>query len=484
MKFLIWFGCALVLSLITVSLKYAGVLLGFIPTFILGSLMFWVASVLCKKWDKHKTEKAIYNYNKIVNKEYFYVLFSAVSVPLLFFVAFIADDIYNFNDGPLPIIASLLLVASIVIFVFITAKQKHISNMPFVILLTMSLIAVISSSILQDPDRCLREAYDPTIAYIWLICAYVIFLVILSTRKLSRSSIAKYIMTSVVLIISCCAAFGGCVFSTGYYDFALEKYFYYENGNLVDALDMFWFISSLVMFALMLLPLVGKIILKASQKILDNYYSSLRYREKCYKKVAVMQSYLEKGIITQEEFEKNKNDILKRIRIGVSNNSPKMEITNTKKIDEEKTIPNEESTKSIDTKESAPSVRDDVSREKVETVKVDKLSDEEWEYFYKTDFEKFWEMVLEEYDLSKLPDRIVNLRDDTMIYGEEARKVYLSRLKGVVEYNEWTTMNRPEVIDIRWNTLKYLKKELQEKTSDKVYMLDVIRNYEDKYIRY
>ena len=49
-------------------------------------------------------------------------------------------------------------------------------------------------------------------------------------------------------------------------------------------------------------------------------------------------------------------------------------------------------------------------------------------------------------------------------YGEEARKVYLSRLKGVVEYNEWTTMNRPEVIDIHWNTLKELKKELQDKT--------------------
>ena len=211
----------------------------------------------------------------------------------------------------------------------------------------------------------------------------------------------------------------------------------------------------------------------------------MKYREKCYRKVADMQSYLEKGIITQEEFEKNKSDILKRIKIGAINNSPKIETTNAKKIDKEKTNPNEEeSTEIVDTNESATLARDDVFYEKVETVRVGKLSDEEWEYFYKTDFEKFWEMVIEEYDLSKLPDRIVNLRDDTMIYGEDARKMYLSRLKGVVEYNEWTTKNRPEAINIHWNTLKELKKELQEKTSEKVYMLDVIRNYEDKYIRY
>ena len=57
MKFLIWFGCAFVLSLITVSLKYAGILLGFIPTFILGSLMFWIASKLCKKWDIYKQDR-------------------------------------------------------------------------------------------------------------------------------------------------------------------------------------------------------------------------------------------------------------------------------------------------------------------------------------------------------------------------------------------------------------------------------------------
>ena len=44
-------------------------------------------------------------------------------------------------------------------------------------------------------------------------------------------------------------------------------------------------------------------------------YSSMRYREKCYKKVARMKGYLDNGIITEEEFERNKQDILKNIKL-------------------------------------------------------------------------------------------------------------------------------------------------------------------------
>lgn len=48
---------------------------------------------------------------------------------------------------------------------------------------------------------------------------------------------------------------------------------------------------------------------------LKTYPSSLKYREKCYKKVAQMKEYLDKGIITEAEFEKNKHEILKNIRM-------------------------------------------------------------------------------------------------------------------------------------------------------------------------
>lgn len=57
------------------------------------------------------------------------------------------------------------------------------------------------------------------------------------------------------------------------------------------------------------------IIILCDSVILPKIYSSVRYREKCYKKVIKMQMYLEKGVITQEEFEKNKLDILKNIKL-------------------------------------------------------------------------------------------------------------------------------------------------------------------------
>lgn len=47
---------------------------------------------------------------------------------------------------------------------------------------------------------------------------------------------------------------------------------------------------------------------------LNLYYGSIVYREKCYKKVEKMKSYYEKGIITEAEFKKNKQEIMKRIK--------------------------------------------------------------------------------------------------------------------------------------------------------------------------
>jgi hypothetical protein len=386
MKILIWFGCIFMLSLITVLLKYAGVLLGFIPTFILGSLMFWTARTLCKKWD-------IYKQNKKKKKE-----------------IFMADGVKQIDK-----------------------KESKKCILPLINIIVLIFPILFSSIILLD-GTYIDELY-------FLVVISGAFTVILEILKLKI--LKNNLLVSILLIIS-----SGIMFVP-----VLTSDLWEEDVVIATSICI---ASVYVLFG------------EAYKLLVVKYYDTHRYRMKCYKKVADMQSYLEKGIITQEEFEKNKKDILKKIKI---------ETTNTKKIGEEKT-------KSVDTKGPAPSVGDDVFRGKVETVKIGEPSDEEWEYLYKTDFEKFWEKVLDEYDLSKLPDKIMSLRDDTMIYGEEAREVYLSRLKGVVEYSEWMTKNHPEVINNQWNTIKELKKELQEKTSGELYMLDVIRNYEDKYIRY
>ena len=106
------------------------------------------------------------------------------------------------------------------------------------------------------------------------------------------------------------------------------------------------------------------------------------------------------------------------------------------------------------------------------------FSDEEWEHLYKNDFETFWNMAVKEYDLSKLPDRIGNLRDDTMLYGEEARNCFLSRLKGAIEPSNIYA-------DKKWYSLIQLKRESEENNQNtRVYMLDIIREYEHRYIKY
>ena len=55
MKVLIWFGCIAVYSVVITVLRFAGILLGGIPTALLALLMVLLpAPVLCKQWDKHK----------------------------------------------------------------------------------------------------------------------------------------------------------------------------------------------------------------------------------------------------------------------------------------------------------------------------------------------------------------------------------------------------------------------------------------------
>lgn len=105
-----------------------------------------------------------------------------------------------------------------------------------------------------------------------------------------------------------------------------------------------------------------------------------------------------------------------------------------------------------------------------------KLIDSEWEHLYKTNFEQFWEKVIEEGDLSTLPNCIGSLRTDELMYGEEARNCYLARLKGAISPSKF-------YIDNQWTSLLKIKHELKEenKPSD---MLGAIRTYEGRYIKY
>lgn len=56
MKFLIYFGCFVVLSVIQTLIRNAGIILGGVPTVLLWSLTYWIAKNLSKAWEaKHGT---------------------------------------------------------------------------------------------------------------------------------------------------------------------------------------------------------------------------------------------------------------------------------------------------------------------------------------------------------------------------------------------------------------------------------------------
>ena len=57
MKFLIWFGCVLIVSILTAVARMSGIILGAIPMMILYGGMVWVATTLCKKWDERHKNK-------------------------------------------------------------------------------------------------------------------------------------------------------------------------------------------------------------------------------------------------------------------------------------------------------------------------------------------------------------------------------------------------------------------------------------------
>ena len=70
--------------------------------------------------------------------------------------------------------------------------------------------------------------------------------------------------------------------------------------------------AALIVSAVVLVCLI-KPMRKLCAQIVRLYRASMAYKEKCCKKVARMKRYLDNGIITEEEFEKNKADILKNI---------------------------------------------------------------------------------------------------------------------------------------------------------------------------
>lgn len=186
-------------------------------------------------------------------------------------------------------------------------KQKQELSLPHIFSMVICLISAICAIIalnIQDADRNVYEAANPTLLYCILICVNVLVAVVfLSTKPAAK--IAASILSFIPCIFSVVAMIEGSLFSESF-TLELESYVY-MNSSLVIVLNGVWVSLS---FALLIINIPLLVL-----KLLEKWHATLQYRESCYKRVMKIKTYMDNGIISEEEYNKNKEDILKKIRL-------------------------------------------------------------------------------------------------------------------------------------------------------------------------
>lgn len=162
------------------------------------------------------------------------------------------------------------------------------------------LIAVIVAMNLQDSRRNSREAINPTMLYSFFIVILGIYLIMLFLAGNKKYSIFSRLFVFLPAVFTVFTYAEGSVFSGSYQ--VAGKIYPYMNCDLLRTVNSVWALLTFVL-----------IILSLTDGLQSKYHHSVRYRENCYHRVEKMKDYLDKGIISQEEYEKNKQEILQKI---------------------------------------------------------------------------------------------------------------------------------------------------------------------------
>lgn len=181
------------------------------------------------------------------------------------------------------------------------------TNMLSVILTIISMLSIIIAMNIQDIKRKDYEDWNPTTVYIVLLLISGTFLVLTVISLIKKKFKLIACLSTIPVIATIITATEGSITAYSYYGYS--DWEYYINYDIVNVFNVIWIIC---IFSVMFITFIPMVIL-AIKKINDNRHKSVSYREKCYNRVAKMHSYLEKGIISKEEYEKAKNDILRHI---------------------------------------------------------------------------------------------------------------------------------------------------------------------------
>lgn len=200
----------------------------------------------------------------------------------------------------------------------IKAVKKHknkklvlFSNVLIVLLTIVSMISIVGATTYQDPKRAEMEYWDTSVVYLILLLSLGLYLSV-AIYSLIRVKYKLLLLLSLGLIaVITVVGVEGSVFSENmnfYFDYYLDVK--YINSDVVSVLNKVWLFCIILMSLISFIPALGMLI----ERIIYNRHKSIRYREKCYKRVEKMKDYLDKGIISEKEYERNREEILKKIK--------------------------------------------------------------------------------------------------------------------------------------------------------------------------
>lgn len=309
MKVLIWILCIFANALITTLLKEAGILLGGIPSALLFGGSFWLAHKLCKKWDEHQSN------NKVMTNE----VKNRISEQNTINNSTEIQNNVNLNKNEIICKHCKLATPSdsdycqncgnkIVKKHASTPKPKQtkrksvlFTNVITIILTIIAIILLVLAMNFQDARKNIYENWSPTIVYAILISLYgLTSLIAIISLTCNKYKILPYI-SSTVVVAMIVTSIEGSIYSS--WHMAIK----YINSDIIKNLNMLCTVLALIITLVSFVPLF-EIYINTFRK---NWHKSMKYREKCYKKAAQIHNYLEKGIITNDEYEKAKSEIFK-----------------------------------------------------------------------------------------------------------------------------------------------------------------------------
>lgn len=187
------------------------------------------------------------------------------------------------------------------------AKNENFSTIATIsmIVSAISILLAFVALNIQDVKRNTYEAISPTLLYFVLIGIHITCIFLFLIFKNKRLSVVQHLFACVPSLFAIGTMLEGSLFSNTFVTYIADRA--YINSDMVSVFNTLWVVMAFVILICNLIPLATNIQAK--------YRASIYYRKNCYKKVVKMKEYLDNGIITEEEFERNKQDILKNIKM-------------------------------------------------------------------------------------------------------------------------------------------------------------------------